>query len=450
MKSIRIGSGAGYAGDRIEPAIELIEKGNLNYIIFECLAERTVAIGQQEKQKDNNKGYNEFLDYRMRKILPLIKKYKTKVITNMGAANPKAAAEKTVEIAKELKIKGLKIAYVTGDDIGSNLYKYEDYIVLENNKKLKEMDVNLISANAYIGAEGIIEALKNSADIIITGRVSDPALVIAPLVYEFNWRTDSNPKQMGKAVLAGHLLECAGQVTGGYYADPGYKEVPDLYKLGFPLIEIDENGEFIVTKIDDSGGLVSIDTCKEQIIYEIHNPSKYLTPDSIADFSKVKLEQVGVNRVKVSNATTHGKPDTLKVSIGYRDCFIGEGEISYGGNNCIERAMLAAEVVEKRLELIGVKLQEYRRDFIGYNSLYKNEISNTLLKGNIPEVRLRISGRTTEKKDAEQIGNEIEALYTNGPAGGGGVTKKISEVISICSIFIPRSDVQVKISYLEV
>ena len=331
MKKIRIGSGAGYAGDRIEPAVELMEKGNLDYIIFECLAERTVAIGQQDKEKDPSKGYNQLLDYRMEKILPLMAKNKVKVITNMGAANPVSAAERTCEIARKLGVSGLKIACVTGDDITDELDKYENETVLEDGTLLKEKKDVLISANVYMGAEGITKALEEGANLVITGRVSDPALTIGPLVYEFGWNIDDNPDQMGQAVLAGHLLECAGQVTGGYFADPGYKDVPDLWKLGFPLIEIDETGAFTVTKVEGSGGLVSVDTCKEQMIYEIHNPKAYLTPDATADFSKVTFRQIGENQVCAEHATTHGRPETLKVSVGYKDCFIGEGEISYGG-----------------------------------------------------------------------------------------------------------------------
>jgi hypothetical protein len=450
MRTIRIGSGAGYAGDRIEPAVELMEKGNLNYIIFECLAERTIALGQKEKLKDATKGYNSFLEYRMNHILPLLKDKNIKVITNMGAANVKAAADKTLEIANQLGVKGIKIAYVTGDDISDNLDFYADYKVLETGYQLKEMKANIMSANAYMGCEGITEALKNGADVVITGRVSDPALVIGALVYEFGWDADKDADKMGQAVLAGHLLECAGQVTGGYYADPGYKEVPNLDRLGYPLVEIDASGAFVLSKVEGSGGIITTDTCKEQMIYEIHNPKAYLTPDAIADFSKVKFTQEGNDRVRVENATSHGKPKELKVSIGYEDCYIGEGEISYGGANCLSRARLAEDVVRKRLNLIGAKLEEYRCDYIGYNSLYRDKLS-TLPNGETnSEIRLRISGRTKDEWNAAQIANEVEALYTNGPAGGGGVVKRVEQIVSVCSIFVARKDVTATVHYLEV
>lgn len=450
MKKIRIGSGAGYAGDRIEPAVELMEKGNLDYIIFECLAERTIAIGQQDKLKDPSKGYNQLLEARMNRILKLAKENNIKVITNMGAANPISAMEKTVEIAKKLGVTGLKIAAVTGDDIFPQIDQYYDNPVLELGCKLGDIKESLLSTNVYLGCDGILEALENKADIIITGRVSDPALSIAPLVHEFGWNLENNPDQMGQAVLVGHLLECGGQVTGGYYADPGYKDVPDLDKLGFPIIEIDETGHFTVSKVEGSGGLVSEDTCKEQMIYEIHNPKAYLTPDAVADFSKVTFTQQGKNVVAAANATSHGKPETLKVSIGYRDCFIGEGEISYGGTNALARAELAADIVEKRLKLIGCEIEEFRIDYIGFNSLYKTEISSQYAPEIFPEIRLRVSGRTKDKANAALISNEVEALYTNGPAGGAGATKKVSEVVSICSIFVPRDIVDIQVSYKEV
>lgn len=449
MKSIRIGCGAGYAGDRIEPAIELMEKGNIDYIVFECLAERTIAIAQQVKMKDPKKGYNELLPERMRRILKLAKEKNIKVITNMGAANTQAAVEVTKNIAKELGIRELKIAGVLGDDIYNKIDSYKDKEILELGYKLKDLEGEILSANVYLGTEGIVEALENGADIIITGRVADPSLFLAPMIYEFKW-TIKDKYQMGQGVLAGHLLECAGQVTGGYFADPGYKDVENLHLLGFPIVEIDESGDFIVTKVKGSGGKVSSATCKEQMLYEIHDPSAYFTPDIVADFSKVTFEDIEDDVVKVTGASSKHQPETLKVSIGYKDCFIGEGEISYGGTNAINRAKLAADIVEKRLKLIGANIEEYRVDFIGYNSLYKDKISSQMKPNQFSEIRLRISGRTKERKDAVLIGNEVETLYTNGPAGGGGASKKVSEIISICSIFIPRDDIEVRVIYEEV
>lgn len=450
MKKIRIGSGAGYAGDRIEPAIELMEKGNLDYIIFECLAERTIAIGQMDKLKDSSKGYNQLLESRMSRILKLAKENGIKIITNMGSANPISAMEESVNIARQLGIEGLKFAAVTGDDILPIIPNFYSNDVLELGCKLGDIKESIISTNVYLGAEGIIEALENGADVIITGRVSDPALSIGPLRYEFGWNIEENSYEMGQAVLVGHLLKCGGQVTGGYYADPGFKDVEGLERLGFPLIEIDESGEFIITKVEESGGIVCTDTCKEQMIYEIHNPEAYMTPDAIADFSHVTFIEQGKNIVRASKAESKGIPETLKVSIGYKDCFIGEGEISYGGTNALAKAKLAADIVEKRFQLTGVEIEELRIDYIGFNSLYKTKISSQYAPDIFPEIRLRVSARTKDRKNAVLIGNEVETLYTNGPAGGGGATKRVEEIVSVCSIFVPRDTVNIKVSYQEV
>ncbi len=451
MKTIRIGSGAGYAGDRIEPAIEIMKKGNLDYIIFECLAERTIAICQQQKLINPEKGYNEFLEYRMKSVLPLCVEKKIKVITNMGAANPIAAAKVVKELALDLGIKGLKIAAVIGDDVFSDIDKYMDYEILETGESLKSIQAKIISANAYIGTQGIVEALNNEADIIITGRVADPSLVLAPLMYEFGWNAD-NYEFLGKGTLAGHLLECGGQITGGYYAEPGYKDVPDLWNLGFPIAEVTENGDITITKLEDAGGIVTTDTCKEQIIYEIHDPSNYLTPDVIADFSNVSMEQIGKDKVLLKDASGKEKTGLFKTSIGYKDGFIGEGEMSYGGSGAYNRAKLAGEIIEKRLEVTNASFEELKIDLIGVNSLYKDSISETMNEGNkdFKEVRLRVAARTSSKEDAQVIGNEVEALYTNGPAGGGGARKYVKGIVSVASIFVPSDHINIKVTYEEV
>ncbi len=292
MKKLRIGSGAGYAGDRLEPALELIEKGNLDYICFEGLAERTIALAQKSKIENPSLGYNELLLYRMEKVLPLAYKNKTKVITNMGAANPVGAMQEIAKLAESLNLKNIKIAAVIGDDISDKIERYLSYTIMETGLPLSSIQEHILSANAYLGCDGIVEALENDADIIITGRVADPSLFLAPMVYEFGWKK-SDTQMMGIGTLVGHLLECAGQVTGGYFADPGKKEVPDLWNLGFPYVEIDEIGNGYISKLEEAGGIVTPATCTEQLLYEIHDPKKYITPDCIADFSNVQFTPNG-------------------------------------------------------------------------------------------------------------------------------------------------------------
>lgn len=443
MKKIRIGSGAGYAGDRIEPAVELAEKGNIQYLSFECLAERTIAIAQQAKMKDTNAGYDALLAARMEAVLPICHAKGIKIISNMGAANPIAGVQKIKEIAQKMGIKGLEIAAVTGDDVLS-VVKAGDYTIEETGEKLATIKDKLVSANAYLGVKPIVEALKNGADIVITGRVADPALFMAPLIYEFGWsETDWNI--LGQGTVIGHLLECAGQITGGYFADPGYKDVDGLARLGFPIAEVSEDGTAVITKVPGSGGKVTLATCKEQFLYEIHNPAAYMTPDVVANYTTVAMREIGPDQVEVKGGSGQAKPATLKASIGYVDSYIGEGQISYAGPGAVNRGRLALAIVAERLKLMGVQYSELKLDLIGVDSLHGGKLSQS---GHEPyEVRVRVAGRTQNMKEAVRIGNEVETLYTNGPAGGGGATKVAREVVAMVSVVVPRELVSYSLHY---
>lgn len=445
MKTVRIGSGAGYSGDRIEPAVELAEKGNIHYLGFECLAERTIAIDQQAKMADPSKGYDPLLAERMLAVLPACAAHGIKLITNMGAANPVSAGERVKEVARSLGLSKLKIATVTGDDV-LNAVKNGDYVIEETRVAVKSIAGKVVSANAYLGAEPIVEALAHGADVVITGRVADPALFIAPLIHEFGFAM-TDYRMLGKITVAGHLLECAGQITGGYFADPGYKDVPDLARLGFPIAEVGEDGNFVITKVPSAGGKVTTATCKEQLLYELHDPHAYITPDVVADFSQVKMKPIGPDCVQVEGGTGRPRTDTLKVSIGYIDSYIGEGQISYAGPGAVERGRLALAIVKERLQLTGVKLTELRCDLIGIDSIFGPQLSGN----SVPrEVRIRVAGRTDNMKEAVRVGNEVESLYTNGPAGGGGAWKSARQVVAMGSTLIARSLVRHNVGYMEV
>ena len=442
MKKIRLGSGAGYSGDRIEPAVELAEKGDIQYLCFECLAERTIAIAQQAKMKDPAQGYDALLAARMEAVLPVCHQKGIKIITNMGAANPQAGAAKIKQIAEKLNIRGIKIAAVSGDDVLAAL-RDQELTIEETGAKLSTIKDKLVSANAYLGAAPIIEALQAGADIVITGRVADPALFIAPLVYEFGWSLD-DWNLMGQATVIGHLLECAGQVTGGYFSDPGFKDVPGVGHLGFPIAEVGADGSVVITKVESAGGMVTLATCKEQLLYEIHNPKTYFTPDVVADFTGVKMEQIAKDQVRVSGGAGAAKTGLLKVSLGYVDSYIGEGQISYAGPGAVNRGRLALDIVKQRLELMGVKMQESRYDLMGVDSLHGEKLS----AGHDPyEVRVRVAGRTETLAEAVRIGNEVETLYTNGPAGGGGAWKSAREVVAMVSVIVPDSVVNYSVQY---
>lgn len=442
MKHVRIGAGAGYAGDRIKPAVELAERGDIRYLVFECLAERTIAIAQQAKRKDARSGFDALLEERMEACLPACRKNGIKIVSNMGAANPRAGAAKIGEVALRLGMKNMRIAAVTGDDV-LDIIQGGSCRIDETGEVLSSLEGRLISANAYLGAQGIVEALRQGADVVITGRVADPSLFIAPAISEFGWSM-SDWNLLGQATVMGHLLECAGQVTGGYFADPGRKDVPDLAGLGFPLAEIREDGAFVVTKVSGSGGMVTPATCKEQLLYEIHDPSSYITPDVVADFTEVRLTETGKDRVRVTGGKGRPRTDTLKVAIGYLDGWIGEGQISYGGPGAVARGKLALEIVSERLKRTGVACDEIRCDLIGLDSLHKGGLS----AGYDPyEVRVRVAGRTKSLREAIRIGNEVETLYTNGPAGGAGAWKSAREVVAMASTRIPRSRVSHRIHF---
>jgi Acyclic terpene utilisation family protein AtuA len=434
MRSIRIGSGAGYSGDRIEPAIELAERGDIQYLVFECLGERTVALAQQSRMKDPNAGYDPLLEERMRAVLPLCAAKHIKLITNMGAANPEAAAKKIAEIANSLGLSSLKIAAIVGDDV-LEACKAQDFPFLEFDGRISQLGNRLLSANAYLGAEPIAKALEAEADVVVTGRASDPALFLAPMIHAFGWSME-DWNLLGQGTVAGHLLECAGQITGGYFADPNYKDVPDLARLGFPIGEVSEDGSLVLTKVAGSGGAITARTCKEQLLYEVHDPTQYMQPDVVADFSQVSVDELAPNRVRVTGGRGTKRPGTLKVSVGYLDGYIGEGQLSYAGAGALARGRLALEIVRERLRLTGVAVSEVRFDLIGVDALHGAELSR---RANEPyEVRIRVTGRTETLGEAVRIGNEVETLYTNGPAGGGGAWKSAREVVAVASVLLPR------------
>lgn len=444
-QSMRIGAGAGYSGDRIEPAIELAEQGRLDYLIFECLAERTIALAQQAKLRDPVNGYDPHLEARMRAVLPICSRNGTRIVTNAGAANPAEAARRVQQIANSLGLHGVKIAAVCGDDV-LHIVRRDNLPLLESGEPCNSLGDRIISANAYIGVEPIIEALEYDADVVIAGRCADPSLFLAPIMHRFHW-DPTDWTRLGAGTVVGHLLECAGQVTGGYFADPGYKDVPNLARLGFPLAEVAEDGSAIITKVDGSGGEVSEASCKEQLLYEIHDPSAYLTPDVTADFTEVTVRQLGKDRVAVEGGRGRPRPSSLKVSIGCREGFAGEGQISYAGPGALARARLALEIVRERLRLTQVPCRDMRFDLIGVNAMHGDAFGASW--GEPYEVRARAAGRADSREAAARIGAEVESLYTNGPAGGGGARQEVSEIIGIWSALVPRGAVTCRVEYLE-
>jgi Acyclic terpene utilisation family protein AtuA len=426
MKIVRIGAGAGFAGDRIDPAIDLAREGNLDYLVFECLAERTIALAQLSKRQGRGDGFDPMLRRRMEAVLPLCARNGTRIITNMGAANPEAAVRETTSIARALGLSGMRIAWVKGDDVLHLLAGHSS----------PQPGEHLVSANAYLGIEPILDCLLNGANVIITGRVADPSLFLAPMVHEFSWRLDDWDR-LGQGTAVGHLLECAGQLTGGYFADPGYKDVAGLDRLGFPLAEVDETGEALLTKLSGSGGGLTIRNCKEQILYEVQDPSRYLTPDVSADFTKIRFAELSADKIHVAGAVGAERPLNLKVSTGFHAGFIADGQISYAGPGALLRAQLARQILENRLHWIPAA--DLRLDFIGIDSIHGATLSESSCEPY--EVRLRAAGRFFDEHHAELLIHEVESLYVNGPAGGGGVVTGLRENIAMDSTFLSRTSI---------
>jgi hypothetical protein len=447
MQPFRIGAGAGYSGDRIDPAQDLAERGELDVLVFECLAERTIALAQLRRLREPEHGYDPLLQARMRAVLPACAKNGVTVITNMGAANPLAAGRAVLQVARELGLNKLRVAVVLGDDVLPWMLAHDVPLMdsTDGAATVRSLGSRLVSANAYLGADALLPALASGADVVITGRVADPALFLAPLMHHYGWAAGNWPL-LGRGVLVGHLLECAAQVSGGYIADPGQFDVPDLHAVGFPLAEVHADGSAFITKLPGTGGRIDRLTCTAQLLYEIENPARYLQPDVVADFSAVQLREDGENRVHISGASGMERPQQLKVTLGYREGYIGEGQISYAGPGARARGELALNVMQHRMRAAGLAHCEQRGELIGANAMHG---PNRGTDREPYEVRLRYAVRANTAEEALRVGQEVEALYLNGPAGGGGVTQNAREVIAAASALMPREAVAVSCELME-
>jgi hypothetical protein len=426
-RPVRIGCGAGFAGDRLEPALELVERAAIDFLMLECLAERTIALAQKERLTDPSRGFCGMLLRRMEMLMPALAARGVRLLTNAGAANPRAGAEAVAALAARMGL-APRIAAVLGDDV---LDRVEPGLELDDGRRVRDLG-EVVSANAYLGAEALLDGLRTGADIVISGRVADPSLALAPLMHVHGWSAD-DWRLMARGTAVGHLLECAGQLTGGYFADPGRKDVPGLARLGFPFADVWPDGRAILGKPAGSGGRLDLRTAKEQLLYEVLDPRAYLTPDSSADFTSIALRDLGDDRVEMTGGDGAPRPDLLKVSVGYRAGYIGEGEISYAGPGAEARARMGGEIVRARL---GDGFEDLRVDLVGIDSTHGRSWGN---RPESWEARLRVAGRARSAAMAARVGEEVEALYCNGPAGGGGARKYLREVVGVASAFIPRA-----------
>jgi hypothetical protein len=447
-KVVRLGAGSAWWGDRVEPAVDLVKYGNLDYLCYETMAEATMSSAQVRMRADKNyKGFDTYLEDRMNAVLPLCVEHGTKIISNQGWANPKAAAEKIIEIAKAHGIKKLKVAHVTGTVPQKVLDAYAGPI-METGLPFKELPYQIIAIDPYIGAGAIVEALKQGADVVITSRLADPSLYVAPLVYEYGWSFDDWEK-LGKATLVGHLMECAGQCMGGYYGDPGYKDVPNLARLGFPMADVDENGDAVITKLPDAGGMVTEDTCKEQMLYEIGDPSAYITPDVIADFSKVSFKQVGKDQVRVMGASGKPKTPTIKACVGCFEGYVAEDWFFYAGIGALEKAKFIKGMLMERFEMVNLQADEVRIDFLGVNAVH-GEMSP---EPEVPpyEIGVRVVAKGQSLKEVNKVVREVDSIAVCGLAGTGKRVPftRTREIIGLHSILVPREQVDVQIDYID-
>ncbi len=440
---LKIGTGAGFSADRLDPALDLVRRGRLDYLVFECVGERTLAFGHRDRMRDPALGYNPLLEKRFRAVLPLCAGAGTRVVTNMGAANPRAAAERTVEVARAAGLRPFRVACVTGDDVTALIG--EDTQLPETGSTVGRVGLPMVGANAYIGADALLPALESGADVIMAGRVSDPSLFLAPMRHAFGWSWN-DWGLLGAGTVTGHLMECAAQVTGGYFADPGVKTVRDLAYVGFPIAEVDARGSAVITKLEGTGGCVTLATVKEQLLYEIHDPSRYFTPDVVADFSSTRLEQQGEDRVRVSQAGGAPRPDNLKVTVAFDGGFLAEAEASYAGAGARERARLAGEITSERMRALHGFGGDLRIDLIGVNALHGSAVERTT---ETQDVRLRAALRSSSREEAELLLWEVEALLCCGPAGGGGFRGHITPSVITHSAYLPRERITTSVEILE-
>jgi hypothetical protein len=435
--SVRIGAGAGFSADRLEPAVDLVRDGALDAIVFECIGERTLAFGHRDRMTAPAAGYNPLLERRLRAILPLCAATGTRLITNMGVANPAGAAAKAAEIARELGLSGLRIAAIEGDDVGALIGP--DTPLTDGAETVGAVGRRLVGANAYLGADALLPALAAEAAVVITGRVADPSLFLAPLRHAFGWPED-DWQRLGAGTLVGHLLECAAQVTGGYFADPGVKEVPNLARVGFPLAEVAADGSAVITKLPEAGGMVTTATVKEQLLYEVHDPAAYLTPDVTADFSRVVPVELAPDRVRVAGAAGRPRPEQLKVTVAFDGGYLAEAGISYAGPGARGRAELARAIIEERMRHLHGCNAPLRLDLIGLSALHAT--ARPAPPGEPRDVRLRAALRADRREQAELLLWEVEALLCCGPAGGGGFRGQITPAVVTHSAFLDRAAVR--------
>ncbi len=451
--TVHIGCGAGFAGDRWDAAVPVVaslaRRAGPRYLMYETLAERTLALAQQARIENPASGYSPYLERILQPVLKTAKDAGIRIVSNFGAANPLGGARKILEMARDEGVTGLRVAVVIGYDLSAVMTE-SDIRGHGTVEGIAMPDSPMVAANVYLGARPIADALALGADVVVVGRCADPALALGPLLHEFGWSLDDLDR-VAACTMAGHLLECGAQVTGGYFADPGYKDVPDFGHVGFPIAEIGVDGDVVITKADHTGGLVSHRTVKEQLLYEMHDPSSYLTPDVTLDVTGVTVAEIGPDRVRVTGARGRQRPPTLKATVSFEGGWLGEGEITYAGPNARRRAELAIDVLRTRVRDLGTNWP-LRFDMIGTVATFDGDGGDLRAARPWPddgEYRVRMATQGGDKRTAQWIADEVLSLYCSGPAGGAGVRHRIAPLVTTASILVDRDRVQASARLVE-
>ena len=448
---IRIASGQGFWGDLLSAPVDQVTKGPVDYMMMDYLAEVTMSIMQKQKMKDPSLGYARDLVGVMERILPVCIERNIRVITNGGGVNPEGCRDAIFRAAKKSGIRGVRIGVVMGDNILPHIDRLQREGVrfdnMETGEKLDSVKDRIVSANVYFGARPIVKALAEGAQIIITGRTTDTALTYAPMIHEFGWRWDDWDR-LAAGVVAGHILECGGQASGGNFSGD-WKAVPDLAHIGFPIAEASPAGEIVITKHAGTGGLVSIGTVSEQLVYEIGDPANYITPECIADFTTIRLEDAGEDRVRLSGIKGRPNTDFYKVSMSYSDGYTAVGTLTYAWPDALEKAKKADDILRRRLYDLGLKFDEIRTEFLGLNSCHGPIAA---MPDVVNEVVLRVGVRSHDRSAVERFSKELAPLILTGPpavTGFAGGRPKPSEVIAYWPSLIPKAAVESTVNVME-
>ncbi|HKK25248.1 MAG TPA: acyclic terpene utilization AtuA family protein [Gracilimonas sp.] len=451
---IRIASGQGFWGDLPNAPVNQAKKGPIDYLVMDYLAEVTMSIMQKQRMRNPEWGYARDFVSVVEQVLPEIKNEGIKVISNAGGVNPMACKDEILKVAREKGYKDLKVAVVDGDDILDQIDELiQDGHTLNNmddDKPISEVKDELLSANVYFGCWPIVEALRTGADVIITGRVTDTGLTLAPMIHEFGWEKDDFDK-MAVGTIAGHIIECGAQVSGGNFTD--WEKVEDFTEIGFPIIEAYPNGDFYVTKHENTGGLISEMTVKEQLLYEIGDPSEYITPDVIADFTSIQVEETEKNRVKITGIKGHPDTPTYKVSASYNDGFKLSATLVYCWPEALKKAVKGAEILKSRAELLELEFDAFHSEYIGYNGNSEIPVTEEALEKDFDEIQLRVSLSGKSKKDLNRFGMEIAPLILTGPSGVTGFAggrPKASDVVAYWPALLDKTAVKPRVTLYEI